>query len=73
MKHRTLEKVWIGCCLLLAAGCGGGIPEVLVNAARSKAKQAVEELVDEVFDQVTGDLLDPDNFPLPFDLGSGGE
>ena len=73
MKHRTLAKPWIGSCLLLAAGCGSGIPEVLVNAARSEAKQAVEEMVEEVFDQVTGDLLDPENLPLPFDVGSGGE
>ncbi len=72
MKHPTLAKPWISCCLLLAAGCGV-IHEVLVDAARSEAKQAVEEMVDEVVDQVTGDLLDPENLPLPFDVGSGGE
>ena len=67
MKRRTLAMPWIGCCLLLAVGCG--IPEVVVDAARSETKQAVEEMVDELMDQFIGDLLDPENLPLPFDDG----
>ncbi len=64
MQVKTAGWKWVSCSVLLVGGCGA-IPEFIVDAARSSAKETIEQ---SVHDKV-GDLLDFDNPLLPF----GGE
>lgn len=64
MQVKTFGRKWVSCSVLLVGGCGA-IPEFIVDAARSSAKETIEQ---SVHDKV-GDLLDFDNLLLLF----GGE
>ena len=64
MQVKTFGRKWVSCSVLLVGGCGA-IPEFIVDAAWSSAKETIEQ---SVHDKV-GDLLDFDNLLLPF----GGE
>ncbi len=64
MQERMPGWKWVSCSVLLVGGCGT-IPEFIVDAAWSSAKETIEQ---SVHDKV-GDLLDFDNPLLTF----GGE
>ncbi len=82
MKTGTLGKTTLACCALAAGGCGG-FPELLMNTARTSAKEAIQEKVDQVvnqvidetvgavFDEVINEAMGFDQFGLPIlDEGS---
>ncbi len=84
MKTGALGKTTLSCCALMAGGCGG-FPELLMDTARTSAKEAIQEKVDQVvsqvIDQTVGAVLDEvineamgfDQFGLPLlDEGSAG-
>jgi hypothetical protein len=48
----------------LIGGCGG-LPDLIVDAARESTKAAVEEAVQGVIDDVTGEILNPDTMADP--------
>lgn len=64
MQERIPGWKWVSCSVLLVGGCGA-IPEFIVDAAWSSAKETIEQ---SVHDRVA-DLLDFENSLLPF----GGE
>lgn len=73
MKRLDCGKTWLACAALLSGGCGA-FPNFIVDAARSSAKEALEEAVgdavDGVIDDSIGALLDSDGFEFPFVEGS---
>ena len=84
MKTGALGKTTLACCALVAGGCGG-FPELLMNTARTSAKEAIHEKVDQVvnqvidetvgavFDEVINEAIGFDQFGLPvLDEGSAG-
>ena len=64
MQERMPAWKWASCAALLVGGCGA-VPDFVVDAARSSAKETIEQ---SVHDKVA-DLLDFGNVLLPF----GGE
>ena len=64
MQQRMPDWKWASCAALLVGGCGA-IPDFVVDAARSSAKETIEQSVHDT----VADLLDFGNLLLPF----GGE
>jgi len=66
MKTRISILVASGIAAL-ADACGS-IPEVLIDAARESAKEAVQDKVDELVGEFADDILDPEQLQLlPFE------
>jgi len=69
MNRGTTARVLLACGLLLTGGCGA-VPELLIEAAKVSAKEAIEKRIDEViggtFDDLLSESLDFDNLDLPF-------
>ena len=69
MYRNSIKRKWLVCGLPLVVGCGA-IPEIVVDAARASAKEALEETIDDVVDgvvdQTIGEFLDFEDLDIPF-------
>lgn len=58
MKKFALGSI-LGCIVVMATGCGA-VPEILVETAKSSAKDALDQRVDEVVSDLADEFLDLD-------------
>lgn len=69
MKRRNNITRLLACTVLVAGGCGA-VPDIVIETARERAIQAIENTVgnavDDVIDGTFGELLDLDDLALPF-------
>ena len=69
MFRNRLWRISLACGLPLAVGCAE-IPDVVADAARASAKEALEETMDDlvngVVDQTIGGFLDFEDLEIPF-------
>ena len=63
-KMKTRISIWVASGISLLAGACGGVPEVLIDAARESAKEAVRENVDELVNEFADEILDPEQLEL---------
>ena len=64
MKRRMVSVSVVTASLLAAGGCGV-VPDVVVNSARSAAKDALDEAVEGVVDEAVDQLFDAGSALLP--------
>ena len=65
MKRKGSGWRWLACTVLFVGGCGA-ISDIMIDAAKLSAKEALQEatseFVDEVIDNTVGELLDFEDF-----------
>ena len=70
MNRIDFDKRWLACAVLLAGGCGV-IPDIIVDAALSSAKEALQkavgDAVENIIDDTVSEMLDLDDFESPFE------
>ena len=60
MTRRMTANYLCAALVALLGGCGG-FSDVLVEAARASAKEALHEIADEMVDQAFDNFIDPDD------------
>lgn len=63
IRNRWLKKT-CAVLALVAGGCGD-VSGIIADAAKTSAKEAIDEAVDGIIDDAVGGLVDLDGLPIP--------